>query len=67
MSKLKAKVKEKLDIPAAVLSELLTPTEVRMLRNRWQMIKLLEEGLSIRQIAYPLDFWKILTLAKRGS
>lgn len=40
-----------IDIPISVLKELLTPSEVRMLKNRWQIINYLEEGLSIRRIA----------------
>lgn len=51
MSKPKSKPKDKLDIPSSVVTELLTSSEIRMLKNRWQMIKLLEEGLSIRQVA----------------
>lgn len=38
-------------IPVDILKELLTPSEVRMLKNRWQIINLLREGLSIRKIA----------------
>lgn len=38
-------------IPDHILPELLTDSEWRMLKNRWQIIQLLEEGLSIRQIA----------------
>ncbi|MBI4036377.1 hypothetical protein HY386_00675 [Candidatus Daviesbacteria bacterium] len=38
-------------IPLEVLNELLTPSEARMLKNRWQILKLLEDGLSIRQVA----------------
>ncbi|QQG43614.1 MAG: helix-turn-helix domain-containing protein [Candidatus Daviesbacteria bacterium] len=51
MSKPKLKTYAKLDIPSILVTELLTPSEVRMLKNRWRMVKLLEEGLSIRQIA----------------
>ncbi len=38
-------------IPDSILPELLTDSEWRMLRNRWEIVQLLEEGLSIRQIA----------------
>ena len=38
-------------IPDDFLKNLLTPSEIRMLKNRWQIINLLEEGLSIRKIA----------------
>lgn len=45
-------IKDKnIDIPDSVLRDLLTPSEIRMLKNRWQIIQLLEEGLSIRRIA----------------
>lgn len=40
-----------IQIPDHILRQLLTPSEIRMLKNRWQVIQLLEEGLSIRQIA----------------
>lgn len=40
-----------IDIPTEILVQLLTPSEIRMLKNRWQIVKLLNEGLSIRQIA----------------
>ena len=38
-------------IPSDILNKLLTPSEVRMLKNRWQITSLLGEGLSIRRIA----------------
>lgn len=38
-------------IPDQILKQLLTPSEIRMLKNRWQIVQLLEEGLSIRKIA----------------
>ena len=41
----------KVDIPTHVLKEILTPSEIRMLKNRWQIIQCLEEGLSIRAVA----------------
>ena len=40
-----------INIPDNIILELLTPSEIRMLKNRWQIINLLEEGLSIRNIA----------------
>lgn len=39
------------DIPIEVLKELLTPSEIRMLKNRWQIVRLLDEGLTIRNTA----------------
>lgn len=47
----KPKTAKNVDIPSEILRRLLTPSELRMLRNRWQIINLLEEGLSIRNIA----------------
>ncbi len=40
-----------INVPNEVLEHLLTPSEVRMLKNRWHIVKLLEDGLSIRNIA----------------
>lgn len=40
-----------INIPNDILKELLTLSEIRMLKNRWHIIKLLDEGLSIRRIA----------------
>lgn len=40
-----------ISIPDEVLAKLLTPSEMRMLRNRWQIIQCLEDGLSIRKVA----------------
>lgn len=38
-------------IPTNVLKDLLTHSEWRMLKNRYQIITLLEEGIPIRKIA----------------
>ncbi len=40
-----------ISIPDNVLAKLLTPSEIRMLKNRWQIIQHLKEGLSIRKVA----------------
>lgn len=40
-----------LQIPDNILKKLLTPSEVRMLKNRFHILNLLKEGLSIRAIA----------------
>ncbi len=40
-----------IEIPQEMISSLLTPSEVRMLKNRFYIIELLEEGLSIRVVA----------------
>lgn len=38
-------------IPNSAIADLLTPSEIRMLKNRWQILQYLREGLSIRKIA----------------
>jgi uncharacterized protein YerC len=38
-------------IPDNILRQLLTPSEIRMLRNRFRIMNFLKEGLSIRKIA----------------
>lgn len=40
-----------IQIPVDVLTKLLTPSEWRMLKNRFQIMNLLEDGLSVRKIA----------------
>lgn len=40
-----------LNIPDHLLKDLLTPSELRMLKNRFQIINLLDGGLSVRKIA----------------
>lgn len=40
-----------IQIPEEMLRLLLTSSEKRMLKNRFQIVNLLEEGLSIRKIA----------------
>lgn len=47
----KPKREKNVQIPSDILKDLLTPSEFRMLKNRWQIINLLEDGLSIRKIA----------------
>lgn len=39
------------NVPDELLRELLTPSEWRMVKQRFLIIQLLEEGLSIRKIA----------------
>lgn len=43
-----------IQIPADILKDLLTPSEWRMLKNRFQIMNLLEGGLSIRKTAERL-------------
>ncbi len=47
----KPATEKNIKIPNEILEELLTHSEIRMLKNRWQILKLLEDGLSIRQVA----------------
>ncbi len=47
----KPQIEKDINIPIEILSKLLTPSEIRMLKNRWQIINLLHEGLSMRAIA----------------
>jgi len=47
----KPKIDKKIEIPDHILRQLLTPSEIRMLKNRWQIIQYLESGLSIRNTA----------------
>ena len=47
----KPKTAKNIEIPNEILAHILTHSELRMLQNRWQIINLLEDGLSIRQIA----------------
>lgn len=39
------------NLPADVIKDLLTPSEMRMLKNRWRIFQLLQDGQSIRSIA----------------
>ena len=47
----KPKTSRNIDIPDEVLKSLLTPSETRMLKNRFAIIGFLKDGLSIRNIA----------------
>lgn len=47
----KPKISRQINIPDEMLRELLTPSEMRMLGNRYQIMNLLEEGLTIRKVA----------------
>lgn len=47
----KPKKENNIQIPDQILKQLLTSSEIRMLKNRFQIVNLLEEGLSIRNIA----------------
>ena len=44
-------IEKNIKIPGEILEELLTPSEIRMLKNRWQILELLKDGLSVRQVA----------------
>ena len=45
---------QNIKIPDHIIKQLLTPSEFRMLKNRFQIMNLLEEGLSIRKISAML-------------
>ena len=40
-----------INVPLEVLEKLLTPSELRMIQNRWEILNLLLDGLSIRKVA----------------
>lgn len=44
-------IDKNISVPDNIFKKLLTRSEVRMLKNRWQILNLLEEGLSIRKVA----------------
>lgn len=41
----------KISIPESMLKELLTDSEWRMIQNRWRIMQMVREGLTIRKIA----------------
>lgn len=47
----KPKLNKLIDVPEDILYELLTPSEIRMIKNRWRIINLIEEGHPVRSIA----------------
>lgn len=47
----KPKDAKNIQIPTDILKDLLTSSEWRMLRNRFQIMNLLDAGLSVRKIA----------------
>lgn len=47
----KPKTSRDINIPDEALKELLTPSEMWMLRNRYQVMNFLKEGLTIRKAA----------------
>ncbi len=47
----KPRIDRNIDIPDFLIKDLLTPSEKRMVKQRLLIIRLLEEGLSIRGIA----------------
>lgn len=47
----KPKKDKNIQIPDYILRQLLTPSEIRMLKNRFQIVSLMKNGLSIRNIA----------------
>lgn len=51
----KPTLEKNIAIPDNILRELLTASEIRMLKNRWQILNFLGEGLSIRKIAEKVE------------
>lgn len=47
----KPKIDRQISLPEQFIKELLTESELRMVKQRWFIIRLLEEGLPIRVIA----------------
>lgn len=47
----KSRKEKNIQIPRDIIKELLTPSEIRMLKNRWHIINLFKEKLPIREIA----------------
>ena len=47
----KPKKDTNIEIPDNFLKHILTSSEIRMLKNRWQIIQLLKDGFSIRKVA----------------
>ncbi len=43
--------KDKLEIPDEVIKSLLTPSETRMIKNRWKIMQLLKQGMTIRAVS----------------
>lgn len=50
----KPKLEKNISLPDGLLKELLTPSEVRMLKNRWLITQHLKDGLSIRAISVKI-------------
>lgn len=47
----KPKINPSIDLPLDLIKELLTESELRMVKQRLVIIRLLEEGLPIREVA----------------
>ena len=47
----KPKLDKNIQIPDDILRQLLTSSEIRMLKNRFQIMNLLKDGVPIRKIA----------------
>lgn len=68
----KPKLDRQIKIPDHLFKKLLTPSELRMLKNRYQIINLLDQGLSIRQIAGKLSVGtdtvvRVIRLAEKNT
>lgn len=51
----KPQAERSINVPDEILKEILTPSEWRMVKQRFLIINLLEEGLSIRKIAAQVN------------
>lgn len=47
----KPKMEKSIQIPNEILRKLLTESEIRMLKNRFMISNLIDQGLSVRKIA----------------
>ena len=68
----KPRIDRKVQVPTGALWSLLTPSEIRMLKNRWQIVNLLQNGLSIRSIAKQIKVGtdtvvRVARIAKKGD
>jgi Trp operon repressor len=51
----KPKKEETIEVPNTIVAELLTDSEIRMIKQRYKIIQLLARGLSIREISKEVE------------
>lgn len=44
-----------IDVPESVVADLMTESEVKMIKNRWKVVILLSRGLSVRKVAQEVS------------